>query len=181
MIRKEENINKRSFREGNNIVMKLEPILKELSKFSTAIATSGGSLENTKIIECENRLGLMLPLDYKAFLREHNGFDIMGNSVFGIDDSASSLENVYKFEHSEVANPMPLYLIPFSPDGQGNHYCFDTRSNNTVSCDIVFWQHDYEYSEGDGPEIVNNSFLDWFQEVIIDWTLEEYDYNGNER
>jgi len=71
------------------------------------------------------------------------------------------------------------YLVPFSPDGGGNHYCFDTRTINENSCNVVFWQHDYPYSEDDPPEVTNTSFTEWMKEVVIDWTLEDYDYDGN--
>ena len=33
----------------------------------------------------------------------------------------------------------------------------------------------------DQPEQTNASFFDWVQEVLINWTLEEHDYEGNER
>ena len=31
------------------------------------------------------------------------------------------------------------------------------------------------------PEEVSDSFVDWAKEVLIDWTLEDDDYDGNER
>jgi hypothetical protein len=73
------------------------------------------------------------------------------------------------------------YLVPFSPDGFGNHYCFDTRTTNNNLCNVLFWQHNYPYSEDDPPEVTNGSFAEWLKEVAIDWTLEDHDYNGNKK
>ena len=33
-----------------------------------------------------------------------------------------------------------MEIVPFSPDGYGNHYCFDVKNHN-----IVFWEHDSDY------------------------------------
>ena len=62
-----------------------------------------------------------------------------------------------------------------------NHYCFDSTTCDEQSCKIIFWQHDIYYSNEDPPEVANNSLAEWVKEVLIDWTLEEYDYNGAER
>ena len=104
----------------------------------------------------------------------------MGKVVYGIDDGSGrySLEDCYQFEHFEVGNPMPDFLIPFSPDGAGNHYCFDSRQCNEESCNIIFWQHDLEL-EINEVEVVNSSFAHWVKEVVIEWTLEDFDYSGN--
>ena len=90
------------------------------------------------------------------------------------------MESVYVREHFKVKVPQYDYLVPFSPDGQGNFYCFNTKNltDNGDSCPIVFWVSNYIYSKDDQPEIVNNSFVDWVNEVVIGWTLEDYDYDG---
>ncbi len=106
----------------------------------------------------------------------------MSTIVYGIGKlSPVSLESIFTIEHNEVRNKMPEYLIPFSPDGLGNHYCFDMRSRDAESCSIIFWQHDLAYTDDESPEVVNASFADWVQEVVIDWTLEDFDYNGDKK
>ena len=50
-----------------------------------------------------------------------------------------------------------------------------------VICPIVFWQWDYLYEDIKEVETCNSSFLDWIQEVVIDWTLEDYNYDGSEK
>lgn len=123
-------------------------------------------------------LGLALPADYRAVVARVNGFNVMGNEVYGLrgPDGSASLESVYRFEHLEVQVPQAAYLIPFSPDGGGNFYCFDTRypSADTRSCPVVFWVSNYPYTAADPPEVVYPSFFAFVQEVIINWTLEDY-------
>lgn len=116
-------------------------------------------------------------------MRKYNDISLYGVNVYGIKESKGSysLEECYLFEHYEVENEMPLYLVPFSPDGGGNHYCFDTKLVDATSCPIVFWQHDFSYSEESPPEIVNTSLTAWIKEVMIDWTLEDYNYDGTPR
>jgi len=89
-----------------------------------------------------------------------------------------SLGKAFNIEHFEVDNKMPIHLIPFSPDGGGNQYCFDSTRCDTESCKIVFWQHNLSYNEGRLPETVNNTFTEWAKEVLVDWMLEDYDHNG---
>ena len=161
--------------------MNLNAVIDELHKFSNKILTLSGPLNGNEIYKCEKNINKSLPNDYKEFLRKHNGGDLMGTEIYGINESENSLDRIYKFEHDAVENPMPDYFIPFSPNGEGNHYVFDTRNCNNDSCMIIFWQHDFEYSNEDIPEITHNSFTQWVKQVMIDWTLEDYDYNGNEK
>lgn len=127
--------------------------------------------------EFETFTKLDLPQDYIDFLHFTNGMSLMGDIIYGIypEDTKVPFNLMvhYHIEHTEVDNVMYPNLIPFSPDGFGNHYCFDTIANN-----IVFWQHDYNYFD-DKPDFVCDSFTDFLRDIIIGWTLEEYDYHGN--
>jgi cell wall assembly regulator SMI1 len=163
--------------------MDIVEIIKELEKFSNVILALNTPVDETQVVEFEKSFNLVLPADYRFLLKMYNGVTLDGTQVYGINEAANvfSLKDCYIGEHYEVSNPMPLYLVPFSPDGGGNHYCFDTRTNNSDSCNIVFWQHDYPYSEDNLPEITNTSFAGWIKEVMIDWTLEDYDYDGTEK
>jgi hypothetical protein len=163
----------------------VEAVVEELEKFASDICDQGKPVEPDLVAAFERATGLTLPADYRAVIACVNGFSVMGSEVYGLGgpDEPVSLEAVYYREHVEVYVPQPVYLVPFSSDGGGNFYCFDTRypSTATGSCPVVFWVSNYLYTEADPPEIVYPSFLAFVQEVIIAWTLEGYDYNGNER
>ena len=168
---------------------KADKIIEELKKFSLDIMAFGYPISDNRIVEFEKQFNLTLPNDYKHLIDLYNGIGLMGNEVYGIGPninpavSTETLEGVYEYEHFKVGIPQFLYLVPFSPDGGGNFYCFDTRtkSSDGNSCPVVFWVSNYQYTEEDAPEVTNESFLDWVQEVIIDWTLNDYDYEGNEK
>ena len=160
--------------------MSIQNALRDLKKFSNDILTLMPPIKEASANIFEDKFKIKLPQDYKYLLTVHNGVELLGTKIYGIetDDVRYGLEQCYLFEHFEVARKMPLSLIPFSPDGGGNHYCFDTES---ASCPIVFWQHDYPYSIDDRPEITHKNLADWIHEVMIEWTLEDYDYDGTEK
>jgi cell wall assembly regulator SMI1 len=163
-------------------MVNINEVVKQLELFSEDIIEFNKEATEADLLAFENKMKVSLPNDYRTFLQIYNGLSLMGVIIYGVGDSKPlSLEKVFDIEHSEVGNPMPSYLIPFSPDGMGNHYCFNMQSCSAESCQVLFWQHDYGYSETDLPEVTNNSFADWVQEVVIDWTLKDYDYNGNKK
>jgi cell wall assembly regulator SMI1 len=159
----------------------IDELIEKLNLFSNELIEFNGPISAEEIAATEKAIGYVLPMDYKAFLSIHNGIALMGVTIYGIKDRYNqfSLLDAYYYEHESVGNVMFKYLIPFSPDGLGNHYCFDARTNNTFSCEIKFWQHDIIYNELIQPEKVNSSFSEWVEEVLIDWTLGDYDFKGN--
>ncbi|WP_373550637.1 SMI1/KNR4 family protein [Haliscomenobacter sp.] len=161
----------------------MEELIQELLKFSPKILDIGSPINDNRVQNFELKYGLLLPDDFKNFMNKHNGLNLMGTEVLCFDISdINSIENVYHFEHFEVINPQYTYLVPFSPDGGGNFYCFDTskRSQNG-DCQVVFWQSDYIYSEQDTPDFSSNNFIDWVKTVVISWTLEDYHYDGSKK
>ena len=161
----------------------MENSIAELLKFSDKILELNNSINDNRINSFENEFKITLPDDFKNFISKINGFSLMGNKVYGFNKNIpESIENVYRFEHFDVLYPQYEKLVPFCNDGRGNFYCLDTSKNNKKdNCPIVFWVSNYEYSLEDLPEIVYNSFIEWLNEVIIEWTLESYDYDGNEK
>ncbi len=163
----------------------IDNIINELHKFSGSIITLFPPVNPMFIIEFEKRFHLELPDDYKYLLTISNGINLMGDEILGITflEYGADLVNTYEYEHFNVIIPQYDYLVPFSPDGGGNYYCFDTRTktNNGFSCKIVFWCSNYEYSETDEPEITHDSLSDYINECIIGWTLEDYNYDGSRK
>lgn len=160
-------------------------IFKELSKFSERVITFNSPVNESLILKFEKENDILLPEEYKQLLSISNGLNLMGDEIFGLYDIENTYDlfEAYRFEHFDVIRPMPKYLIPFSPDGGGGFYCFDTRiyTNKGFSNQIVFWSTGYIYTDVDQPEVTHNSMCDFIQECFIEWTLEDYDYNGNER
>lgn len=141
----------------------------------------GQPISDDRLKELEAIIGYTLPLDFRYILQKHNSFSLLGTMVYGLDRGLdeTSLDRIYHIEHEEVENPMLPELLPFSPDGGGNHYCFDLSQMQDGLSPIVFWQHDYSYSGKGDLEVCNADFADWIQEVMIDWTLEDTNYDGS--
>ena len=163
----------------------MDEVVAELKKFTSRVLEWNAPVDPVLIGRFESRFGLKLPEDYKYLLGITNGFAVMGNEVLGMTDESygTDLFNVYQFEHYEVIVPQYEYLIPFSADGFGNFYCFDTRvkTNGGDSNQIVFWYSNYEYSESDPPEVTHQGLADFIKDWIIASNLEYYDYNGDKR
>ena len=161
----------------------IESIYNELLNFSDSILELENAITDNRIEEFEKNIGYKFPTDFIYFLKKHNGFSLCVTEVLGIgkEFGDNSLDKIYEFEHNEVRNPMPIYFIPFSPDGYGNHYCMDVSRMENDLCPIVFWQHDYNYENLEDVETCNLNFADWINEVMIEWTLEDYNYDGSEK
>lgn len=162
-------------------IKKCDEVLRELYKFSGDTLSLGQPITDNRLKDLESTIGFILPLDFRYILQQHNSFSLLGTMVYGLGPElgGASLDNIYQFEHEKVENPMLPELLPFSPDGRGNHYCFDlSRMENGLS-PVIFWQHDYPYNSKDDIEDCNSSFAEWIQEVIIDWTLEDTNYDGS--
>lgn len=163
--------------------MQLTEIIAELLKFSDRVLHLGPPIEDNRISLFEEKYGLQMPDDFKKFICQYNGIELFSDEVYGFyPDKPLSIESVYYREHFEVAIPLFDYLVPFSPDGGGNFYCFDTRTHLPEgSCPVVFWVSNYLYSKDDMPEIVNASFVDWFKQVMLDWTLNIINFDGTKK
>lgn len=160
---------------------KCDEVLRELYKFSNDTLSLGQPITDDRLKELETNIGYRLPLDFIYILQKHNSFSLLGTMVYGIDRGMgeASIDKIYHFEHEEVENPMFPELLPFSPDGGGNHYCFDLSKTQNGLSPVVFWQHDYPYKDKDEIEVCNSDFADWIQEVVIGWTLEDTNYDGS--
>ena len=157
--------------------MNLTQIIEEFNRFSDSIKASTNPASTSDIVYFEQHNSVLLPKEYKQLLSFSNGIMLMGDEIYGVGSSclSQSLETTYQIEHYLVDNPMMEYLIPFSPDGFGNHYCFDSRDGT-----IVFWQHDLPACENVSKHVYANLF-EMIEEVLFQWTLELYDYSGNKR
>lgn len=165
------------------IIEKCNQTLKELYKFSSEILYLEKEILDARIEDLEKEIGYKLPEDFKYVIKKHNGITLAGTEIYGLSSELKgcSLDMVYKFEHFEVNSPMPKNFFPFSPDGQGNHYCFDLSKIKDSICPVVFWQWDFEYENIEDVEICNDNFIDWVDEVMIEWTLQIYNYDGTEK
>lgn len=148
-----------------------ERVLTELYSFSSKVLYLGPHIIDDRIEDFEKEIGFLLPEDFKYLLKKHNGFSVLGTGVKGFRnlETGESISEMYHFEHFETAHKMPIEFLPFSPDGFGNHYCLHLGKLTEGICPVVFWQWDYEYVSISEVEECNGNFLEWIEEVIIEW------------
>jgi hypothetical protein len=153
---------------------KFDHMLNQLYKFSPEMLGLGEPIVDDRLEAFEKVISYMLPDDFMYIMKKHNGFSLDGTEVYGIDEGlrGSSLDIVYKFEHFEVADEMPVFFLPFSPDGRGNHYCLDLSRLKNGYCPVVFWQWGFPYESLNEVETCHENFLDWIQEAMINWASE---------
>jgi hypothetical protein len=132
----------------------------------------GTGLTSADVEQLELRLGAVLPDSYKDFLREF-GYACWPDYIYGVHSiGLPGLDLVAETEEArtEGVPPLPPQFVPFSPDGWGNSYCFDTERMVDGECPVVLWRH--ERDSGQQPETTHPSFLDWL-EYQIEIMLEE--------
>ncbi|MBK7636960.1 MAG: SMI1/KNR4 family protein [Saprospiraceae bacterium] len=57
-------------------------------------------------------------------------------------------------------NLLPKHIIPFSPVGNGDFYCFDIKDGlKDGVCPVIYWQ--WDYSSPNDYEYLADSFVEW--------------------
>jgi cell wall assembly regulator SMI1 len=165
------------------IASNCDKVLTELYKFSEIMLSLGDPIQDNRILELERQIGFVLPLDYQYIMSKHNYISLGGTEVLGIGKGLDghSINSLYLFEHEEVGNPMFREFLPFSPDGYGNHYCLDLSKLVDDVCPVIFWEHDCSYEDKNDVEVSNKSFTEWIKEVMVDWNLEDSNYDGSDK
>lgn len=121
----------------------------------------------------EKELNATLPESYKAFQLELGDIDWAMLEIYSVKTPPEGRINIIGITQSERTQcfpNMPDSLIPFSDDGGGDSYCFDTSKITDGECNIVFWDH-ASNSEQE-PTIVAKDFVEWINKEI-EWRLEE--------
>jgi SMI1-KNR4 cell-wall len=158
----------------------MKQLASELLRYSSDILRLNSKVNEDYIINFERKYNLNLPLDFKLFISNLNGFSFSIITVYGFDPANPlSIENIYHNEHFEVILPQYIHLVPFSDDGGGNFYCMDTKNKDSFgNCKIVFWASNYQYTDMDEPEVTHSSFTEWLLDEVIEWAKTNYEYDG---
>ncbi len=126
-----------------------------------------------EIKDAENELEIELPESYRAFQLEFGNFDWGILEVHSVKTPFLGVSNIVGItlsERTECHPNMPTHLIPFSDNGGGDSYCFDTSNYTDKECQVVFWDH--TDSKNQKPEVVAKDFLEWIEKEI-EWRAED--------
>ena len=110
----------------------------------------GGPVSEEDVGSVEANLAVVLPSDYRAFVREHNGARPRPNAVEIPGKREVVMEGLLRLDSGarESVNSAALALrkrgdrnlVPFGRDPFGNLFCFQ-YSGRSVS-EVVFWDHE---------------------------------------
>lgn len=129
--------------------------------------TMRGGASEEQIVDAERALGVSFPPSYRLFLAKA-GVALWPEYIYGLGESllpGLDIVATHKAECEDVEPPMPRYLLPFSPDGWGNHFCVDTRKESGGEYPVVLWLHDLD--EDQIPEITHPSFVAWLRDLLV--------------
>jgi len=165
-------------------MLNLEAIINEFIKFDNSVFEKYLPTDENSIVNLENRINNRLPLDFKSFLLITNGALINCHELYGIDNTNKNrdLFDNFIFETSEAGNAMPNYYLPIYPDGMGNHNCLDlsSLSSDRTKCNVIFWQHDRQYSKNEKPDIDAGSFIQFLENMLKE-LIKYYNWDGTEK
>ena len=117
-------------------------------------------------------LDLVLPEDYLFFMNWSNGLYVFGLDILGIGNERSDLIENINWEQKKSNNLLPKHIIPFSPVGNGDFYCFDIKDGlKDGVCPVIYWQ--WDYSSPNDYEYLADSFVDWLAITINEMMEEE--------
>jgi hypothetical protein len=139
---------------------------------SASDAFSSCPATEDELLEAERELRVSLPESYKALqleLGEMCGAILEIYSVKAPQTGMLNIIGITKCERTECFPNLPSHLVPFSSNGGGDSYCFDTSKLVDGECPIVFWDHTSGAEQE--LEVVAADFLEWI-ELEIGWRRE---------
>lgn len=143
-------------------------------KFTPRKYALGNKPSQKEIEEAEEKLGNKFPGSYKQYLMDFCHSSINGTSILIIGKNLSNGDDILynAFNEWEGFKPyyyIPKYFIPFSNDGFGNFFCFDTRNFVDGECPVVYYLHEefpnYVNKELT-PSIAYPNFAEFLNEAI---------------
>jgi len=145
--------------------MNFNQLRDTLRSYKDGIFGSGATVGD--INKAEHVLGVRFPNSYNAFLMEFGWGGIRPIVLYGLGADIPDyldLVQVTLSEREDMEPALHKHLVPLLNDGFGNHYCLDTSKMSEGECPVVFWDH--EEDEEQEPEIVSESFVEWFADEI---------------
>jgi len=140
-------------------------LLAQSIRMSAPIGAFTGAALDKDVRAAETVLDVQFSISYKWFLLTYGSAD-WPDYIYGLGCSVMDGFNVVNATLREriSGNPIPDWLVPFSPDGAGNHYCLDTSASVDGEAPVVIWLHDANPARA--IERTHDSFDSWLTEYI---------------
>jgi hypothetical protein len=146
-----------------------EPVFRAFLDANPGAITGRGATEE-EIVIAEQRLEVTFPPRFRSYLCEC-GYLEFGSAEFyglgaGVPNHLDLVRNTIA-ERTEYHPQIPGHLVPFMPNGCGDHYCIDlsTRSDDPP---VVFWDHELINTK-QKPQRLAETFSSWLLEHTHEW------------
>jgi len=142
--------------------------LREFLDAHNGVKTGRGASEET-IVAAERKLGVVFPKAFRQFLSQWGYFEFRSAESYGLGDGVPAhldLVRNTQVERNQFHPHIPTHLIPFMPNGCGDHYCIDISA---VGDDppVVFWDHELDVNQT--PQVLAETFSLWLNKRTGDW------------
>ncbi|MEM6458369.1 MAG: SMI1/KNR4 family protein [Planctomycetota bacterium] len=153
-----------------------------------------------QVAEAQMHLGKLLPPSYVSFMQRAGGVLLDDWDLYWVGGpELTTLRNIVianELERQHDASPLPPFLVAFCDDGNGDQYCFDTRSRavagsqqieleghlgigdaadfatdpmnlQALEYPVVLWDRDQGLAQiRDGLYVVATDFVDWLKQQV---------------
>jgi SMI1-KNR4 cell-wall len=132
-------------------------------------ASVGGGATEEEIAAAERELAVTFPATFRSYLAEF-GYLVFRSAEFyglgvGVPEHLDLIRNT-KAERTEFHPQIPPHLVPFMPNGCGDHYCIDL-SARTDDPPVVFWDHELDTAQQ--PQRLADTFTSWLVHHTHEW------------
>lgn len=137
--------------------------LDELIKNNPEDCRVYGVFSLDTVQKLENDLGVSLPQDYQAFLKDYGAIDFFGIEIYGLTQidylKDTSIPSTFWMTESERKQGLPSKYVVIGVSGDGTTYAIDTESMEIVG------YSNYKFENNNFLKIFN-SFNDFLLEQI---------------
>ena len=145
---------------------RLADLFEQMRKLAPADSFAGAATDS-EIEEAERALEMKIPTDYKKFIKKF-GASSWPESMCGAGSNViwdRVLTDIVLSAKSFERNPIPDYLLPFSPSRSHDYFCFDLSRSGNGECPVVVW---YADPNRESPIHFYVSFVDWLDHTMAE-------------
>jgi len=106
---------------------------------------------------------------FRTYLSEFGYLELRSGELYGLGAGVPAhldLVGNTRAERTEFHPHIPLHLVPFMPNGCGDHYCIDL-SARVDDPPVVFWDHELDAAQQ--PQRLADTFSSWLLHHTNEW------------
>ncbi len=145
-----------------------QPALRAFLDANPSALMGRGATEQ-EIAAAERQLGVTFPPTFRSYLSEYGYLEFRSAEFYGLGAGVPEHLDLIRNATAERARfhpHIPVHLVPFMPNGCGDHYCIDL-SARVDDPPVVFWDHELDTAQR--PQRLADTFTSWLLEHTHEW------------